>query len=65
MPVASCQYLRSQTGLPRVEIINRMIATFTGLYGLSPSEITPGETAKAEQLVAEKFGTEDRLQRVP
>jgi len=27
--------------------------------------ITPGETAKAEQLVAEKFGTEDWLQRVP
>ena len=57
--------LRSQTGLTRVEIINRMIATFAGLYGLSPSEITPGETAKAEQLVAEKFGTADWLQRVP
>lgn len=57
--------LRSQTGLPRAEIIDRMIATFTGLYGLSPSEITPGETAKAEQLVAEKFGTEDWLYRVP
>ena len=57
--------LRSQTGLPRAEIIDRMIATFTGLYGLSPSEITPGETAKAEQLVAEKFGTGDWLHRVP
>ena len=51
--------LRRLTGLPRVEIIDRMIATFTGLYGLSPSEITPAETAKAEQLVAEKFGTGD------
>jgi len=57
--------LRSQTGLPRVEIIDRMIATFTGLYGLSPSEITPAESAKAEQLVAEKFGTADWLHRVP
>ena len=42
-----------------------MIAIFTGLYGLSPSEITPAETAKAEQLVAEKFGTGDWLHRVP
>ncbi len=57
--------LRRLTGLPRVEIIDRMIATFTGLYGLSPSEITPAETAKAEQLVAEKFGTVDWLHRVP
>ena len=57
--------LRRLTGLPRVEIIDRMIATFTGLYGLSPSEITLAETAKAGQLVAEKFGTEDWLHRVP
>ena len=57
--------LRSQTGLTRIEIINRMIATFTGLYGLSASEITPAETAKATQLVAEKFGTRDWLHRVP
>ena len=57
--------LRRLTGLPRVEIIDRMIATFTGLYGLSPSEITPAETAKAEQLVAKKFGTGDWLYRVP
>lgn len=57
--------LRSQTGLSRAEIIEKMIATFTNLYGLSPSEITPEEFAKAEQLVAEKFGTEEWLHRVP
>lgn len=57
--------LRSQTGLPRAEIIEKMIGTFRGLYGLTPSEITPEEYAKAEQLVAEKFGTEEWLQRVP
>ena len=57
--------LRSQTGLPRADIIDRMIGTFTGLYGLSSSEITPAETARAEQLVAEKFGTGDWLHRVP
>ena len=57
--------LRSQTGLPRAEIIEKMVGTFRGLYGLTPSEITPEEFAKAEQLVTEKFGTEEWLHRVP
>jgi len=57
--------LRSQTGLPRAEIIEKMVGTFRGLYGLAPSEITPEELAKAEQLVTEKFGTEEWLYRVP
>jgi len=57
--------LRSQTGLPRAEIIEKMVGTFKGLYGLTPSEITPEEYAKAEQLVTEKFGTEEWLYRVP
>jgi lipoate---protein ligase len=57
--------LRSQTGLPRAEIIEALIATFTKLYGSTSGEVTPDERAKAEQLVAEKFGTEDWLYRVP
>lgn len=57
--------LRSQTGLSRAEIIERMEATFYGLYGYTEGEITPEELAKAEQLVAEKFGTSDWLHRVP
>jgi len=57
--------LRSQTGLSRPEIIAKMEATFTGLYGATPNEITPEELARAEALVTEKFGTEDWLQRVP
>jgi len=57
--------LRSQTGLTRAEIIDRMQATFTGLYGATTGEVTPGEIAKAEALVTEKFATEDWLQRVP
>ncbi|MCU1579611.1 MAG: lipoate--protein ligase family protein [Rhodoglobus sp.] len=57
--------LRSQTGLAREAIIDKMVATFRGLYGLSPSEITSAEMAKAQQLVADKFGTEEWLQRVP
>jgi lipoate-protein ligase A len=57
--------LRSQTGLPRDQIIEQMIGTFTGLYGATEGEITPEEYAKAEQLVSEKFGTEEWLHRVP
>jgi lipoate-protein ligase A len=57
--------LRSQTGLSRAEIIQRMEGTFTGLYGANKGDVTAEELAKARQLVAEKFGTEDWLYRVP
>ena len=57
--------LRSQTGLSRQEIIAALIATFTKLYGSAQGEITADERAKAEQLVAEKFGTDQWLYRVP
>ncbi|WP_167052351.1 biotin/lipoate A/B protein ligase family protein [Salinibacterium sp. ZJ77] len=57
--------LRSQTGLPREEIITRMVDTFRTLHGLTPGDITADEYAKAEALVAEKFGTEEWVNRVP
>ena len=57
--------LRSQTGMERSEILDHMVATFRGLYGLTVSEITSDELARAEELVVEKFGTEEWLQRVP
>ena len=57
--------LRSQTGLSRDEIIARMEQTFAQLYGTTQSQITPEELARAEQLVAEKFGTPEWLHRVP
>ena len=57
--------LRSQTGLSREEIIGRMVETFRTLHGLTPGEITADEYAKAEALVAEKFGTEEWVNRVP
>jgi lipoate-protein ligase A len=56
---------RSQTGLSRAEIIERMEATFTGLYGATAGDVTADELAKAQQLVKEKFGTEEWLYRVP
>ena len=57
--------LRSQTGLARGEIIERMESTFERLYGLTKSELTEHELAAAEQLVAEKFATPEWLNRVP
>lgn len=57
--------LRSQTGLGRGEIIERMKDTFRSMYGLSPSEVTAEELQRAKTLVVEKFGTESWLHRVP
>ena len=57
--------LRSQTGLSRAEIIDRMVETFREQHGLTEGEITPEEYAAAEKLVAEKFGTDEWLYRVP
>ena len=57
--------LRSQTGLSRAEIIDRMKATFTSLYGATPGEITVDELAKSERLITEKFATPEWIARVP
>lgn len=57
--------LRSQTGLSRAEIIDRLIATFTGLYGAVPDSITSAERAAAEELVRTKFATAEWIGRVP
>jgi lipoate-protein ligase A len=57
--------LRSQTGLSRAEIIDTMIGTFRSLHGLHDDQITSAEYAAAEQLVVDKFGTEEWLYRVP
>ena len=57
--------LRSQTGLARAEIIERLKQTFTELYGAKPGTVLPDELAEAEALVSSKFATEEWLQRVP
>ncbi|WP_218821701.1 lipoate--protein ligase family protein, partial [Staphylococcus aureus] len=49
--------VRSQTGLPREEVIKRMKETFVSLNGGVSSTITPEEYAAAEKLVVEKFST--------
>ena len=57
--------LRSQTGLPREAIIERMKETFVQLHGGQPGHITREEYAAAEALVRTKFGTEAWLYRLP
>ena len=57
--------LRSQTGLTRAEIIDRLIATFTKLYGAHEGHITEAERARAQELVRTKFATREWLERVP
>ena len=57
--------LRSQTGLSRAEIIDKMIDTFRGLHGLTESALTDWELARAQELVETKFGTDEWLYRVP
>jgi lipoate-protein ligase A len=49
--------LRSQTGLPRAQIIERMIATFRDLHGLAQGRLTQAERERAESLAASKFST--------
>jgi len=57
--------LRSQTGLPREQIIARMKQTFTTLYGAVEGSITDEEYAEAHALVDSKFATDAWLHRIP
>jgi lipoate-protein ligase A len=57
--------LRSQTGMTREQIIDRMIETFRTQHGLTDGALTDFELERATELVATKFGTADWLYRVP
>ncbi|MEV5238604.1 biotin/lipoate A/B protein ligase family protein [Streptomyces cinnamoneus] len=57
--------LRRQTGLPRSAVIETMIGTFRGRYGLADGSVTPGELARAEELAATKFASAEWTARVP
>lgn len=57
--------LRSQTGLPREEIVARMRDTFVSLHGGEAGGITPAEYAAAEELAREKFTSREWLERIP
>ena len=57
--------LRSQTGLPREDIIARMIDTFRYAYGLHDDVLSADALARAEALVCAKFGTPLWTEAVP
>ncbi|MEV7425309.1 MULTISPECIES: lipoate--protein ligase family protein [unclassified Streptomyces] len=57
--------LRRQTGLEREAVIERMIDSFRGRYGLTTGRATDAELARAEELVATKFSTARWTARVP
>jgi lipoate-protein ligase A len=57
--------LRSQTGLPRAAILERMEQVFAERTGAVPGELTEQELAAARDLVETKFSTKEWLYRVP
>lgn len=57
--------LRRQTGLPRAEVIDRMITSFRTRYGLATGQVTPEEMARAEELALNRFSSDEWTARVP
>nr|WP_202534441.1 biotin/lipoate A/B protein ligase family protein [Streptomyces sp. SID3212] len=57
--------LRRQTGLSREAVIERMIASFRGRYGLTEGRVTEEEMARARELAATKFSSRAWTARVP
>ncbi|QFG21026.1 biotin/lipoate A/B protein ligase family protein [Actinomadura sp. WMMB 499] len=57
--------LRRQTGLPRAEIIDRMIGHFRGRHGLVEDRPTEDELRLAGKYVTDKFATPEWTARVP
>jgi lipoate---protein ligase len=57
--------LRSQTGLARTAIIDRMVQTFRERHGGTDSQLAPAELARAAELVETKFATDEWLHVLP
>lgn len=57
--------LRSQTGMPREAVIQRMLDTFSGMHVLSAADIGEATLQRAHEQCREKFGTEQWLNLVP
>ena len=57
--------IRSQTGLPRDQIIEGFLDYFRSRYDTVDSGYTEDELTKARELVATKFSTEEWTHRVP
>ncbi|WP_425293564.1 lipoate--protein ligase family protein [Lampropedia puyangensis] len=57
--------LRSQTGLLREQVIERMRDTFVQMYGGTTGVITPEEYAAAQELARTKFLSQEWLNKLP
>ncbi|MFF2525407.1 lipoate--protein ligase family protein [Streptomyces liangshanensis] len=57
--------LRRQTGLSREDVIERMITSFRGRYGLTEGRVTEEEMARARELATTKFSSRAWTARVP
>ena len=57
--------LRSQTGMPREEVIEALKAHFAERYDTVPGEITADEWARAEELAERKFSAPQWTARIP
>lgn len=57
--------LRQQTEIDRNDIINHMIGHFRSRFGLTDSEFTSQELARLEELVAEKYDTDEWVYTLP
>jgi lipoate-protein ligase A len=57
--------VRSQTGMAREDVIAAFIAHFRSRYPTVDGELRTEELARAEELVAEKFGNPEWTARVP
>ncbi|CAB3929036.1 lipoate--protein ligase family protein [Achromobacter insolitus] len=57
--------LRTQTGLAREVIIDRMVETFAGLHRLTPGQVGSETLARAQAQAAEKFSTPEWTGVVP
>ena len=57
--------LRTQTGLAREVIIDRMLQTFAGMCPVSPGVVGEATLREAERQVSEKFSTPEWMNLVP
>lgn len=57
--------LRSQTGLPRAAIIERMVQTFGDQHGLTRDRLRPEELQAAQQRLQAQFNTPEWVAKVP
>jgi lipoate-protein ligase A len=57
--------LRDQTDLDRDVIINHMIGHFRDQYGLGEDSFTAAEQQRLQELVAEKYDTDEWVYALP